>query len=217
MPASPRPVRPVVSRRRGAALLAAIHEATLEEVAEVGFEALSVERIAARAGAGKASIYTRWSTREEIVLAAVSALDDPLADLRARYTATPAVDIRADLVALLARYAQGLSTPTGYALRALMTQRERHPALYAHVYDLTVRPRQDVMRLLLVKAAAAGQVDADRITPWVIGAGPRLLIAHHMEHGIVTRADIVAVVDEILLPALGSRPLTAGSELPGFA
>lgn len=190
-------------RRRGAALLAAIHVATLEEVADVGFEAATVEGIAARAGAGKASIYKRWSSREEIVLAAVSALDDPLLDVRRSVEDQPQLEVRTALLDVLGRYAEGLDTVTGRALRSLMTQRERHPELYESVYRITVVPRQELLRFILTKAADAGQIRRERITPWVIGAGPRLLIAQHMERGEIREEDLTAVVDQILLPALG--------------
>ena len=48
------------SRRRGAVLEEAILEATLAELVEVGYAQLRVERVAERAGASKASPYSRW-------------------------------------------------------------------------------------------------------------------------------------------------------------
>lgn len=193
---------PVVTRRRGNALLCAIFDATLAQVADVGFEALTVEGVAARAGAGKASIYTRWSSREDLVLAALAALDDPFTDLRSHYGSTAPFDVRGALITVLGRYAEGLGTPVGRALRVLMTQRERHPRLYERVYGLTVVPRQEILTLVLERAAATGQIDAATITPWVLGAGPRLLIAQHLEHGVTTPQDVVDIVDQLLLPAL---------------
>lgn len=55
-------------------LTEALYRAFFEEWAERGFAALSLERVAARAGAGKAAIYRRFSSRQEFAAAAVSAL-----------------------------------------------------------------------------------------------------------------------------------------------
>lgn len=55
-------------RRRGTKLTHAIYLATLNELAETSFEELSFDRIAIRAGAGKASLYRRWSSPKELLL-----------------------------------------------------------------------------------------------------------------------------------------------------
>lgn len=55
-------------------LTAALYRAFFAEWAERGFAALSLERVAARAGAGKAAIYRRFSSRLEFADAALSAL-----------------------------------------------------------------------------------------------------------------------------------------------
>ena len=65
------------TRRRGDALLGAIHAAVLDELADNGYAGLSIERVADRARTGKASIYRRWPTRMELVL---DALDHTLPD-----------------------------------------------------------------------------------------------------------------------------------------
>jgi AcrR family transcriptional regulator len=48
----------------------AITSAIVDVLAEQGFSGFTVEEVAARAGVGKATIYRRWSTKEELVLAA---------------------------------------------------------------------------------------------------------------------------------------------------
>jgi AcrR family transcriptional regulator len=55
---------------------AAAHEAILRSAValfiEQGFEGMSVEAVAARAGVGKATIYRRWPSKEELVIDAVT-------------------------------------------------------------------------------------------------------------------------------------------------
>jgi AcrR family transcriptional regulator len=61
----------------GAAVLrgditAAIRDAVMNELAEVGYGRLSIEAVARRAGVGKTAIYRRWSNKLEMVLEIVS-------------------------------------------------------------------------------------------------------------------------------------------------
>jgi AcrR family transcriptional regulator len=60
-------------RRRGPSsrVRAAAISATLAELAEGGYSALSLERVARRAGVNKTTLYRRWGTREELVLEAM--------------------------------------------------------------------------------------------------------------------------------------------------
>ncbi|MEU4215705.1 TetR/AcrR family transcriptional regulator [Actinoplanes sp. NPDC026623] len=63
----------------GAAVLrgditAAIRNAVMNELAEVGYGRLSIEAVARRAGVGKTAIYRRWSNKLEMVLEIVSAV-----------------------------------------------------------------------------------------------------------------------------------------------
>ena len=55
-------------RRRGATLERAIHEAVFTELADVGYAAFTIESVASRARTGKASIYRRWPTKQDLVL-----------------------------------------------------------------------------------------------------------------------------------------------------
>src|SRR5215469_10729252 len=59
------------SRRRGEVLKRALYEATLAELAEVGYGGLTMEGIAARAHTGKAALYRRWASKHDLVHAAL--------------------------------------------------------------------------------------------------------------------------------------------------
>ncbi len=50
---------------------AAILDAALAMFGEVGYEGMTVEAVAARAGVGKATIYRRWSSKDDLVIAAI--------------------------------------------------------------------------------------------------------------------------------------------------
>ena len=55
----------------------AILEATIEILGEEGYEGLSIEGVAARAGVGKTTIYRRWTSKAELVVAAIQRYKSP--------------------------------------------------------------------------------------------------------------------------------------------
>ncbi|MEU6130359.1 TetR/AcrR family transcriptional regulator [Saccharopolyspora sp. NPDC047091] len=188
-------------RRRGAALLHAIYLTTLEELAHTSFEELSFDKIATKAGAGKASLYRRWSSPAELVLAA-------LADPVTGFAETPdprTGSLRDDLVAVLSGLAAALDEPQGRALRPLLTQSSRHPELYERVFQQVVEPRQELLLRILRAGAERGEADPDAITPRIAAVGPRLVIVEHVKAGTVPRSEVESIVDEVLLRLLAPR------------
>src|SRR6187399_1252637 len=92
-------------RRRGPALQEAILDAARAELAEVGYANLTMERVAARAKASKASVYSRWPSRIELVM-------DVFYDLMPDPAAPPDTGtLRGDLLATLRQTAELLSGP----------------------------------------------------------------------------------------------------------
>lgn len=85
---------PTRGRPRAADRTPAILEATFELIQEVGYDHLRVNDVAARAGVGLATLYRRFPTKRDLVLAALRTYD-PLA------LPAPTEDPRADLLALL--------------------------------------------------------------------------------------------------------------------
>ena len=61
---------PTAGRPRSEEAHQAILDATLELLSEVGFSALTIEGVAARAGVGKATIYRRWASKLPLVVEA---------------------------------------------------------------------------------------------------------------------------------------------------
>ena len=65
-------------RPRSAEAHQAILGATLTLLDEVGYRALTIEAVAARAGVGKTTIYRRWPSKLELVVEAVAEMRPPL-------------------------------------------------------------------------------------------------------------------------------------------
>jgi AcrR family transcriptional regulator len=111
-------------RPRSARVHRAILDAARELLAEGGFGALRFEHVAARAGVGKATIYRRWHSKEELALDLMLGLASP----------TTAVvetgDTAAELTAVVLNPIRALTaSPFGPVLRALLSEIALNPEL----------------------------------------------------------------------------------------
>jgi AcrR family transcriptional regulator len=184
-------------RRRGRALEEAIYHAALEELAAHGFDGLSIERIAHRAGTGKSAIYRRWATKLDLVVAT-------LADaFPAPGPAVTTGDLRDDLLVFHRRMAEALGGTLGAALRANIGQQRQHPELAAALQEQILAPRHRILGELLAAGAERGDVRPGALTPECIEAGPALVRQHFIETGEPpSDEDVRLLVDNILIPML---------------
>jgi AcrR family transcriptional regulator len=152
------PVQPGTARTQGRPRSSRAHEAILEAVLDllsegVSVEALSMEAIAARAGVGKATIYRRWTGKEDLLLEALVKLKGP--------PPQPAGDsLRADLVRLLTV----VGPKDERAVRVmpcLFPEVHRSSAAYRIWQEGMAEPRREVMRQVLRRGIASGELRAD--------------------------------------------------------
>ncbi len=187
-------------RRSGQALVAAILEATIAEVDEVGYADLSMEKVAERARASKASVYRRWPGKVALVVDAVHhALPDPaaLAD-----TGT----LRGDLLAVLRAAGERLAGPAGRAVRGVLGDVLRDPERAEQFRARTRGNSAAMIETVLLRAHRRGELDADAVTRRQREVGPALMRSHFLTNdGPVPDEVIVEIVDEVVLPLLWSR------------
>jgi AcrR family transcriptional regulator len=135
----------------------AILGATLELVAERGFDGLSVEAVAERAGVGKTTVYRRWPSKAELVRAAV---DDLMASLP---WSSPADlgDTRAELLAVVHDYIKVMSASSmGRVMPALVAEVARNPEL-GRVLRRGVGARRRSIVGVLDRGIARGDLRSD--------------------------------------------------------
>ena len=181
-------------------LEAAILDATMAELTEVGYARLTMERVAARAHTSKASVYKRWPNRAELVVAALRHSHGP-AD-----SAPDTGSLREDVLTLLRRAATRLDGPFGQAVRGLMLESFTDPDRTKRVRANMFVPRNRLMGEVLDRAAARGDIPATAIKPQLIGLAPALVDHHFLIHGTPISDDVLTgIVDDILLPLLTSR------------
>jgi AcrR family transcriptional regulator len=133
----------------------AIIQAALELFAEKGPDGLCVEAVAARAGVGKATVYRRWHNKEDLLLAALGSLKTPLPN-------PDTGSVRDDLIALVTVMSQDAVDPARqrqYTL--LLGEGEKYPRLMARYAETVVEPRRDIIRSVLRRGIATGQIRED--------------------------------------------------------
>lgn len=188
------------SRRRGDALLAALYEAALAELDDVGLGRLSMEGIARRAGTAKTTLYRRWATPGEVLLDAIAAaypVEEP----------SPAADdLRGDLIAALELLIEWSRHPTSRAVQAILTERHRYPDLATALQRVFDAAGGRFTATVLHHYARLGQLDAGLITPVVEDIGEALVLKHALDTGEEpTRERLAEIVDQAILPAVGIR------------
>lgn len=98
---------------RGPKVRAAVLSATVGELIESGYTALTIENVARRAGVHKTTVYRRWKDRESLVVDAVT----ELAGIRVPFPDSG--DISADLHSLARSLVRYLASPAGQAVTAV--------------------------------------------------------------------------------------------------
>jgi AcrR family transcriptional regulator len=143
-------------RPRSAEADKAILQAALELLAEDGYAALTMERVRERAGVGKATIYRRYGSKEELARAAIVHLN---ADLPVpQDTGSLVGDFAATAqLALAEATARGALTLMPRLLSDVTGDRELHALFSEHL----VEPRRRVIRAIVERAQARGDVRAD--------------------------------------------------------
>lgn len=137
----------------------AILDAVLDLIAEQGtITTLSMESVAARAGTSKATIYRRWSSKEELVAAAVESIKAPPAyDL-------PHASVRDDLVRMGRAVRTDVSDKERRILKCIMVESDANPELRAQQDRLMARRRAagiEVFRHWVDQGVLRADLDAD--------------------------------------------------------
>ncbi|MER5889922.1 TetR-like C-terminal domain-containing protein [Streptomyces sp. NPDC001941] len=199
--AAARPRR-VSARRRGPVLERAILDAVLDQLGTVGWSGLTMEGVAAGAGTGKAAVYRRWSSKEELV---VDALRTGLPELD---DAPDHGDVREDLYRLCLRVRESMYSRPGFALRSLLHECDSATAVRFQQLLLTVliEPLTRLFRDVVRRAVARGEVRAEALHEMVIDVIPAMLMYRSKVCGSEWDAsDIADLIDRVMVPLLRPR------------
>ena len=188
-------------RRRDPALDAVIVTAAYDVLAETGYEDMTIAAVAARAGAGKATLYRRWPTKESLVLAVVADIGRPLDEGALPDTG----DLRADLLALVDSAWLGGPASRLRGMRGLTSAALHSPQLADALRRQVIDPYTDAYRALLERAAQRGEIAAGADLGVLAEVVPALATHWLMfGHTPPTRTSFETAIDQVLLPACGS-------------
>ncbi len=149
------PIKSSPGRPRSAQADQAILHATLDLLAEVGYQSMSIEAIAARAGVGKATIYRRYTSKEELVADALGSIQE---DIPTPDTGSLAQDI--DI--LIEKATQTMHSPLGRQTLALIISTASSSPQFAQVYRKKYMiPRCRAYTTVLERAKTRGEIQKD--------------------------------------------------------
>ncbi|MEV6608038.1 TetR/AcrR family transcriptional regulator [Kutzneria sp. NPDC051319] len=174
----------------------AILAATIELVGEVGYGALTMDGVAARAQASKATIYRRWRNKAQLVKAALDAYD-----ARQNEAILDAGELREDLYAVMRALRERVSGSYLAMINGLIAAAKHDPeldaALQEHVADEELSP----FLVSLQRAVDRGELPADADSELVHDVA-EALIMRQVTTGVFDEEFIRRVVDDVLLVLL---------------
>ena len=159
-PAAPAPDGETQARRRGRQRSAeteqAILQVTRELLVECGVQGLTIEKVAARAGVAKTTIYRRWRDKDELALAVVLDMVEQVVKL------PDLGDTRAELLAFVNAAVKVLgSTLMGRVMQGLVSDLATDPELAQAFRDRVVSVRDGEVERLVERGIARGDLRPD--------------------------------------------------------
>lgn len=134
----------------------ALANATLQELAATGYARLTVEGVARRAGVGKAAVYRRWPSKQEMTMSALSQLVVPTANV------PDLGSLQDDLKAALHALHDWLVHPVYGPIIPDLTSAAAHDAgLTEALWREVGQPRRELASAVLVRGMERGELARD--------------------------------------------------------
>jgi AcrR family transcriptional regulator len=171
-------------RPRDASIDGRVLEIARRQLAEHGYEGLSLAAVADEACTTRPALYRRWPGKAELATAAIAALS-------AADTREPTGDPYADLVTELRAFRTGVTRPDGLSLVGTMLQRGTDPELLRLYRKRLVTPRRRRLRAILERAVTQGLLpggDLDLAVASLTGSFYALALAGTIPTGWPVRA-----------------------------
>jgi AcrR family transcriptional regulator len=169
-------------------------QAAVMELARVGYAALRVEDVAAQAGVNKTTVYRRWSTKAELVSAA----------LRSRAIAEEELpdtgSLREDLVAMIAHHVELVCTPEGQAVTRMMLAEMDQPEVAALTRELRAE-KLALWGVLMERGIARGEIPAGSDVTLLVEMITGTIFTKLRQRSLVDAAYVGKVVDLVLVGA----------------
>ncbi|MBL7488680.1 TetR/AcrR family transcriptional regulator [Frankia sp. AgB1.9] len=186
-------------RRRSESSRLAILDAARDLLLERGYERLTIDAIAARAGVGKQTIYRWWGSKGAVV--ADAALEGGLAPPLVPPPDTG--DIEADLRAWLRDWTSRLASGGTSLILALTAATAEDHAVADVLYERFTAPHEQLLRDRLEVARMAGQLGSEAPVPTIAGVLIGSLLYRVLSRQEAPTADDADLVVRVVLGGTG--------------
>lgn len=187
-------------RRSTADVNDAVFEAVREELAEVGYQGLTMVGVARRAGTSRRALYIRWTTKEQMIY------DSVIPAVPTSVSFSSSGDLRTDLVEFMLRVTVFDGT-LGRAIRSMIAEVYRNPdAQTGGVRDRLMAASWSGLRQLLLEAIARGEAVPPALDPEILTVVDAIVFHQHCLSAEPMSEDAAArIVDRVLLPMVWSE------------
>lgn len=185
-------------RKRDPTRDAPILDAALAVLAESGYEGMTIDMVAARAGAARATVYRRWATKADLVLAAAARLSETDVALD-RLPDTGS--LRGDAIALFVPDTTDDQQLRLQVLTSLLQLAKTDTRLADAATRAGIGPWIDANRVLMQRAVDRGEFppgDIDTLAQVI----PMMCISRAVTHEPITHEFSLALLDGVIIPAL---------------
>jgi AcrR family transcriptional regulator len=178
---------------------AELYAAVLDLLREVGYDALTMDAVAARTKSSKATLYRQWGGKAELVVRA----------MRHQKRAHVPVDtgsLRDDFHAMVTREDDCHMEQNSALMRGLAMAMHGNPDLLHAFQELVIEPEVQEMRRVLQRAVDRGEIRPDNpamnyVLHMLVGAFAARTLIDELPP---TQAFLTSYVDAVILPALGA-------------
>ncbi|CAL9485257.1 putative HTH-type transcriptional regulator [Streptomyces sp. enrichment culture] len=178
---------------------AELYRAVLDLLREVGYDALTMDAVAARTRSSKATLYRQWGGKAELVVRAMrSQKPGGIADIDTG-------SLRGDLYAIVAREDDCSMEQNAALMRALAMAVHMNDDLRQAFKELLIEPEFEEFRRIVRRAVDRGEVRPDNpaldyMVHMLVGAFATRTLIDDLPP---TREFLISYVDAVVLPALG--------------
>lgn len=188
-------------RKRDASRDDALCQAALEVLAEVGYDRLTIDAVAARAGAGKATCYRRWASKAELVV-------DAIGRMKTKPVQPDTGSLRGDLIELTCHFHDGEDTFRTDVQSGLVSGLVRDANLREMFAENFIAPRKAVFRAVFERAVERGEIEPVPFYELLSDVVPSMVFHQVILTGRPPEAAFIhSVIDQIVLP-LTKAPAT---------
>jgi AcrR family transcriptional regulator len=173
-----------------------ILDAAMEVLADVGYDRLTMDAVAHRAKASKATLYRRWNSKATLVV-------ESLARMKAPPVVPDTGDLRTDLLTAFCGMGGLTEHETTATLGAVLTAVSTDPEFAREFREQVVGPKARVSRIIFEQALARGELrpdlDIEIVVPALAGIVLHrvFILGEQPDAALIERA-----IDQIILPAV---------------